>query len=467
MPAARRLTLLLVVALCAAACGGTGTSTTAEASTTTTTQALTTSTTSTTSTSTAAPDTGPLAPLLADPVADPLRDTGSHQMRYRNPQQDEVVSQDTLDGTGTRLSLRLPDPMPTITGLNSDQMLLQVSFTEGPYAPDYQALVLYGRGLGGWNPYVVIDYASILAYLETTTDYQARRVEHLAALELAPKVFDWTGSAHFIAGVSVFPADDYFGGGEPVAAYTGEIECTFTGTLECETVSDDGILRPGDEGEDIAALQQTLAELGYYGGAGGGTYDEETEEAVGLFQRDYRLDVDGKAGPQTQRLLEEVVSGESDIVLASRQGVGEVAFGTPAAEARASLTLLFGTPDDSTGWFSSPCSGADWQEITWDGFTAIFTDRNGSRQFDGWEVNDLQDLPDWLFFAGGIRPAWRWADFEEMGARFDLDPDGVAFWYHENLSYNNGRFANPPSDPPAASARIRSFGTGTGAFVSC
>jgi len=466
MSVSRRSGLVLVVALCAAACGDGGTSTTtADTTTTTTAPAATTSTTSTTTTSTTAPDTGPLAPLLADLVADPLRGTGSHRMRYRNPQQDEVVSEDTLDSAGTRLSLRLPDPMPATTGLGSDQMLLLASFTEGPYAPDFHALVLYGRGVGGWNPYVVIDYASVLAYLETTTDYQARRVEPLAAVELAPTTFDWTGSAHFIAEVSVFPADDYFGGGEAVAAYTGEIDCTFTGTLECTTISDDGVLRPGDEGEDVAALQEALAGLGYYAGAGEGTYDEETEEGVRLFQRDYRLDVDGRVGPQTQSLLDEVVSGDSDIVLASHEGVGEVAFGTPVAEARAALTLLFGPPDDSTGWFSSPCSGADWQEITWGGFTAIFTDRNGSRQFDGWEVNDLQDLPNWLYFAGGIRPTWRWADFEEMGARFE--PTYGAFWYHDELGYNNGRFVNPPSDPPAASARIHSFGTGTGAFVSC
>ena len=64
-----------------------------------------------------------------------------------------------------------------------------------------------------------------------------------------------------------------------------------------------------------------------------------------------------------------------------------------------------------------------------------------------------QDLPDWLYFAGGIRPSWRWSDFADMGAGFD--PTYGAFWYQHDLGYNNGRFVNPPSDPPPAGARRR------------
>jgi hypothetical protein len=225
------------------------------------------------------------------------------------------------------------------------------------------------------------------------------------------------------------------------------------------------VLRPGDEGEAVEALQDALMELGYYGGAASATYDDETEEAVSLFQRDYRLSVDGKAGPQTLDLIDDVVSGRSDIVMASEEGVGEVLFGTTVETARPALIALFGTPDSSTGWYASACSGDMYLELTWDGFTAIFSDREGPRLFDGWHVDDLSDLPDWLYFAGGIRPSWRWSDFDDMGAGFD--PEYGAFWYHHDLGYNNGRFVNPPSDPPAAGARIKSFGTGTGAFVTC
>ena len=460
MTASRRPAAVLAVLFLTAACsGGSGGTTTTAPATTTTTGATTTEATTTTS-STVPPDTGPLAGLLADPVADPLGATGHHPMGYGDEAHSYVVSQDTLTADGGRLNLAPFDPAPATTGIAADQMLLEAWIAPNPGGVAPRALVLYGQGVGGWNPYVTVDAASILAYLETTTDYTVRRPAGPADVRMTPTSFDWTGSAHFIAAVAVFayPAEEN-------PAYEGEIECTFTGTLECATLSDDGVLRLGDEGEAVTALQDALAELGYYGGAGAGTYDDETAEAVRLFQRDYRLSVDGKAGPQTQDLLTAVVAGTSDIVMASQEGVGEVLFGTPADTARPALNAIFGSPDSSTGWFPSPCSGDMWLEVTWDGFTAIFTDREGSRQFDGWHVDDLGDVPSWLYFVGGIRPSWRWSDFADLGAGFD--PTYGAFWYQHDLGYNNGRFVNPPSDPPAAGARIQSFGTGTGAFVSC
>jgi len=462
MAVSRRCALVLVAVLVTAACGGaSGDTTTTSAPTTTTAAPTTTAATTTSSSSTVPPDTGPLAGLLVDPVADPLLGTGQHAMEYGDEAHSYLVSQDTgLTNDGGRLVLAPFDPAPATTGIAADQILLEAWIDPHPGRVAPRAMVLYGLGVGGWNPYVTIEAAAVLAYLETTTDYTVRAPDEPADVRLMPTVFDWTGSAHFVADVAVFAYPDT---GNP--AYEGQIECTFVGTLECATLSDDGILRPGDEGEPVEALQEALADLGFYTGGGEGIYDEATEEAVRLFQRDYRLAVDGKAGPQTLDLIDDVVSGTSEIVMASQDGVGEVLFGTAAGTARPALIAIFGDPDASTGWFSSPCSGADWLEITWGGFTAIFTDRNGSRQFDGWEVNDLQDLPSWLYFAGGIRPSWRWADFEDLGAGFD--PDYGAFWYHHDLGYNNGRFVNPPSDPPAAGARISGFGTGTGAFVSC
>jgi hypothetical protein len=466
MPASRRLIVVLAAILMTAACGG---GDGAETTTTTapTTTAATTTTDIVTTTTTTAPadtgpaDTGPLTGLLADPVDDPLLGTGYHAMEYGDEAHSYVVSKDTgVTNDGGRLVLAPFDPAPATTGIAADQMLLEAWIEPFPGGVAPRAIVLYGLGVGGWNPYVTIDAAAILAYLETTTDYTVRAPGGPADVRTIPTSFDWTGSAHFIAGVAVFSYPD-----EADPAYEGQIECTFTGTLECATLSDDGVLRPGDEGEAVEALQGALAELGYFIGAVAGTYDDDTTDAVRLFQRDYRLSVDGRAGPQTLGLIEDVAAGTSDIVLASQDGVGEVAFGTPADTARPALNAIFGTPDSTTGWFASPCSGADWFEATWGGFTAIFTDRNGSRQFDGWEVNDLSDLPSWLYFAGGIRPSWRWSDFAAMGAEFE--PTYGAFWYQHDLGYNNGRFVNPPSDPPAAGARIRSFGTGTGAFVSC
>ena len=113
MPASRRLAVVLVVLLLTAACGGAG-------------SALTTTTTSarhhddgehhqhqpatTTTTSTTPPDTGPLAGLLADPVADPFGATGHHPMAYGDETRSFVVSQDTLTADGGRLTLAPFDP---------------------------------------------------------------------------------------------------------------------------------------------------------------------------------------------------------------------------------------------------------------------------------------------------------------------------------------------------------------------
>jgi hypothetical protein len=146
--------------------------------------------------------------------------------------------------------------------------------------------------------------------------------------------------------------------------------------------------------------------------------------------------------------------------------VANTTFGTLFDPALSGLTHLFGNPDSATGWYADACDGHQWYRATWDGFTAIFTDRDGPKQFDGWAVDDLSDLPSpWLYFAGGIRPSWTWEDFAAMGAGFD--PSYGAFWYDHDLGYNNGRFVHPPSDPPAAGAEVKSFGTGTGGFVSC
>ena len=44
--------------------------------------------------------------------------------------------------------------------------------------------------------------------------------------------------------------------------------------------ADDGILRPGDRGEEVRQLQEKLIELEYLEGEATGVYDEATEAAV-------------------------------------------------------------------------------------------------------------------------------------------------------------------------------------------
>ncbi len=69
-------------------------------------------------------------------------------------------------------------------------------------------------------------------------------------------------------------------------------------------LADDGILRPGDRGEEVTRLQEKLIELEYLQGEATGIYDEATEEAVRYFQRRNGLLVTGMADGVTRSVLE-------------------------------------------------------------------------------------------------------------------------------------------------------------------
>ncbi len=59
-------------------------------------------------------------------------------------------------------------------------------------------------------------------------------------------------------------------------------------------------------GDDVATLQERLLELGYNVGRPNGVFDQQTEQALCRFQRDYGLTPDGVCGPQTLRALRQL-----------------------------------------------------------------------------------------------------------------------------------------------------------------
>ncbi|HWR40280.1 MAG TPA: NlpC/P60 family protein [Patescibacteria group bacterium] len=59
----------------------------------------------------------------------------------------------------------------------------------------------------------------------------------------------------------------------------------------------------GDVGDEIAAIQIQLNNLGYDTGAADGTFGERTAVAVSSFQQDRGIDADGVVGAQTFRAL--------------------------------------------------------------------------------------------------------------------------------------------------------------------
>lgn len=73
------------------------------------------------------------------------------------------------------------------------------------------------------------------------------------------------------------------------------------------------ILKKGDEGAQVRALQERLRVAGFYYGNSNGVFGPITEEAVKQFQEAYKLDVDGVVGPATQQKLPPVsVGGNGD-----------------------------------------------------------------------------------------------------------------------------------------------------------
>jgi hypothetical protein len=457
MRSSRLLVSLLATLLIVVACGDdTGTTTTTFP--TTTTASSTTSAVETTTTEPA--DPRPLAGFALAPVEDPLYGSGYHSMTL-----DEsgtiATSIDPIVGDtagANLLGLGTMNPYPTMVGVDPG-MIVVVAWVESPtddVQPTPGAVVLYREAAQGWEALAAITDPIVLGFLETTTDFAAwKPATGIPYARTTVKALDWDGSAHFVADVQVldFPAN--------ANEFLAEIECTLNGALECVLLSDDGVLRPGDEGQAVEDLQLALIEMGYLSPPPDGKYGPATETAVRTLQRDFRVTRDGRVGEQTQALIDDILAGT--IVLASKDGIGPVEFGTAAETAVPALNALLGSPDYTIGWQVGPCGTWEWYKVTWGGITAIFTEQEGPRRFDGWEVTDLAAVPPGIYFAGGIAPSWTWSNFDAMGAGYD---SGYQWWYHTGLGYGLGTFViQPPSDPPAANAKVQGFGTGTGAIL--
>lgn len=75
---------------------------------------------------------------------------------------------------------------------------------------------------------------------------------------------------------------------------------------------DSSVLMAGERGAQVTALQTELHRLGYSDAAGrplgvDGDFGRNTQHAVESFQRDHRLTVDGKVGPQTQAAIDQAL----------------------------------------------------------------------------------------------------------------------------------------------------------------
>jgi len=91
----------------------------------------------------------------------------------------------------------------------------------------------------------------------------------------------------------------------------------------------DRVLRIGDEGADVAVLQQKLANLNLYIGKIDGIFGSGTERAVREFQQKNELTADGIAGEKTikvlpgEKLISRMDASRDDILLLARIIHGE------------------------------------------------------------------------------------------------------------------------------------------------
>ena len=95
---------------------------------------------------------------------------------------------------------------------------------------------------------------------------------------------------------------------------------------EDEEILEGRMLRTGDQGDDVLALQTRLKDLGYYTGKLSSKFDKATQEAVQKFQADYDLEETGVADMRTLSILFSIIhrplrygSGGEDVKELQRQ----------------------------------------------------------------------------------------------------------------------------------------------------
>ncbi|HEY8347746.1 MAG TPA: polysaccharide deacetylase family protein [Symbiobacteriaceae bacterium] len=124
---------------------------------------------------------------------------------------------------------------------------------------------------------------------------------------------------------------------------------TLAGRSQAETVPQ-GVLRHGDRGPEVAALQQTLKAAGFNPGVVDGIFGSRTEAAVREAQKALGVTVDGIAGPVTLAALQAKARPAEEtvrlVVHAAAGAEAEEAVEEPEAAGVQQFALTFnGVPD--------------------------------------------------------------------------------------------------------------------------
>ena len=154
-----------------------------------------------------------------------------------------------------------------------------------------------------------------------------------------------------------------------------------------------GLLREGDSGPAVVALQERLASLGYWVGVADGKFGDATQQAVFAFQKVAGLDRDGVVGSQTAAAL----------ALAGRPTARPTQARTVEIDLR--QQVLFLVADDQVLWAFNTSTGGGYVYYQ-DGRRHVAVTPTGqftvTRQVDGWDHSPLGWLWRPKYFNGGI-----------------------------------------------------------------
>lgn len=153
------------------------------------------------------------------------------------------------------------------------------------------------------------------------------------------------------------------------------------------------VLRPGDRGPEVEALQRRLAELGYRPGSVDGRFGGETASAVLAFEKREGLSRDGLAGPEVMARL------------ASPEGAGPRNTDGPRVEVDLDRQIIFVIDDGGAVTTVNTSTGSGRTYQTPDGGEAVAYTPTGDfmveRRIDGIREAALGSLYRPLYFTGG------------------------------------------------------------------
>jgi peptidoglycan hydrolase-like protein with peptidoglycan-binding domain len=144
-------------------------------------------------------------------------------------------------------------------------------------------------------------------------------------------------------------------------------------------------IAPGDEGPAVVALQERLAELGYWMPEPDGQYGPATAHAVTAFQKVEGLGRDGVAGPETRARLAD----------AARPAAADPSLPGRAMEVDLERQVAFVLTDGRVDWVLDVSTGKAATPTRAGRFTI-------DRQIDGLRISDLGELWRPKYFDGGI-----------------------------------------------------------------